>query len=127
MQSTVHMFVLIYFIFTRLTVDQNRLSYFLSIHLFFNRWSTKKGTSAASGVGGGGGEVQAHPSQPLSLRACYVMVGFDFSVSHWLRQWRAIKPKRWKLLSTLNRSNVRNADSRPALVEKAFLLLITIP
>ena len=47
--------VLIYFIFTRLTVDQNRLSYFLSIHLFFNRWSTKKGTSAASGVGGGGG------------------------------------------------------------------------
>ena len=54
------------------------------------------------------------------------MIGFDFLVSPWLRKWRA-KPKRRKLLSTLNRSNVRNSDFRPALAEKAFLNHLTHP
>ena len=52
-------FLLIYFLFTVPTVNQNRtrtiLSIFLSIHFFLNRSSRKKWTSAAYGGGGGGG------------------------------------------------------------------------
>ena len=69
--------------------------------------------------------MRAHPSHRPSLRACYVMTEFDFSVNHWLRKW-PIKSNRRKLLSTLNRSNVRISDSRPALAEKAFLNHLTI-